>query len=80
MTASIVNLRTTPPQRGESHEIGLTAMGKQFLNALEAFMTGPVRRTRYAALPMRYLEDIGLTAAERDAEMPWTAPIALRYS
>ena len=43
------------------------AIGKQILNSMEKLADRPAERRRLAALPLRQLEDIGMTVAERDA-------------
>jgi hypothetical protein len=43
------------------------AMCKQILNNLAAMADRSAERARFAALPLRQLEDIGMTIAERDA-------------
>ena len=43
------------------------AMCKQILNNLAEMANRPAERRRFAELPLRQLEDIGLTIAERDA-------------
>jgi hypothetical protein len=43
------------------------AMCKQILNNLAAMADRSAERARFAALPVRQLEDIGMTIAERDA-------------
>jgi hypothetical protein len=43
------------------------AICKQILNVLAQSANRPIERSRFAALPMRQLEDIGITIAERDA-------------
>jgi hypothetical protein len=40
-------------------------MGKQFLNALATRAADAADRSRFAALPPRYLDDVGMTEAER---------------
>ena len=40
-------------------------MGKQFLNALASRAAAAADRSRFAALPSRYLDDVGMTEAER---------------
>jgi hypothetical protein len=43
------------------------AMCKQILNNVAALADRSAERARFAALPPRQLEDIGVTIAERDA-------------
>jgi hypothetical protein len=40
-------------------------MGKQFLNTIAARAADAAERSRFAALPLRYLDDVGMTEAER---------------
>jgi len=40
---------------------------KQILNLLVEAATRSAERSRFAALPRRYLDDVGMTIAERDA-------------
>jgi hypothetical protein len=49
---------------------GLDRIGvicKQILNGLAALADRAAERSRFAMLPARYLEDVGMTIAERDA-------------
>jgi uncharacterized protein YjiS (DUF1127 family) len=51
---------------------GLSRLGatcKQILNSLAAMANRPAERSRLAALTPRLLEDIGMTVAERDAQL-----------
>jgi hypothetical protein len=50
--------------------VGLGRIGetcKQILNNLAALADRSAERARFAALPLRQLEDIGMAIAERDA-------------
>ncbi len=55
------------------HEDVVTAgwfrLGKQILNALAARAAAATERSRFAALPARYLDDVGMTEAERAAAL-----------
>ena len=42
---------------------------KQILNSLSGMTSRAEDRRRFAALPLRQLEDIGLTVAERDDQL-----------
>jgi len=42
---------------------------KQILNSLSGMASRAEDRRRFAALPLRQLEDIGLTVAERDDQL-----------
>jgi hypothetical protein len=44
---------------------GAIRICKQILNAVSERATVAADRSRFAALPARYLDDVGLTAAER---------------
>lgn len=46
---------------------GWLRLGKQILNALAARAAAAAERSRFAALPSRYLDDVGMTEAERAA-------------
>jgi hypothetical protein len=48
---------------------GLGAICKQILNNLAERARRSVDRGRFAALPLRQLDDIGMTIAERDAQL-----------
>lgn len=54
-------------ESGGARLIGLGALCKQILNHLREMADRSADRSRFAALPARYLEDIGMTVAERDA-------------
>jgi hypothetical protein len=58
--------------RHVSDAVGLSRIGvvcKQILNILGEMSNRSVDRSRFAMLPMRQLEDIGMTPAERDAAL-----------
>jgi len=42
---------------------------QQLLNLVGEAATRAAERSRYAALPRRYLDDVGMTIAERDAAL-----------
>jgi ribosome-associated protein YbcJ (S4-like RNA binding protein) len=55
---------------GDLSETGVSRFGvmcKQILNDAAILVNRPVERRRLAALTSRMLDDIGMTAAERDA-------------
>ncbi len=54
----------------------VAAMCKQILNNMAKTANRPNEHRRFAALPLRQLEDIGMTVAERDAQLRWTEPTA----
>ena len=54
---------------GEMVAAGSLRFGKQILNALAARVADAAERSRFAALPSRYLDDVGMTEAERAAAL-----------
>ncbi len=46
----------------------LGAVCKQILNSLVEMAERSAERSRFAQLPRRYLDDVGMTIAERDAQ------------
>ena len=44
-------------------------LGKQILNTIAAWAASASDRSRFAALPVRYLDDVGMTEAERAAAL-----------
>ena len=48
---------------------GSLRIGKQILNALAARAVAATERSRFAALPSRYLDDVGMTEADRAAAL-----------
>ena len=51
---------------------GLARVGavcKQILNGLAEMAQRSAERSRFAQLPRRYLDDVGMTIAERDAQV-----------
>ena len=77
MTASTTNLAHSHADFGVSSGLGFV---KRILNQLAARAEAAVDRSRLAALPLRYLDDVGMTLAERAAIVgcetpsrdPWT--------
>jgi hypothetical protein len=51
------------------------AFGKWILNSLSAVSAAAVDRSRFAALPRRYLDDVGMTVGERTAALRYEEPI-----
>ncbi len=49
-------------------------IGKQFLDAVAARAAAAIDRSRFAALPSRYLDDVGMTEAERAAAVGYDEP------
>ena len=66
---------------GSTHhniEFGFSAVAricKQILNALAERAAVAADRSRFAALPARYLDDIGMTAAERAGALGYEEPM-----
>jgi hypothetical protein len=52
----------------------LMRLSKRILNAIAARASLAVGRSQFAALPLRYLDDIGVTAAERAAALGFEEP------
>jgi len=48
---------------------------KQILNAARERRAVAAERSRFAALPQRYLDDVGMTAAERAAALGYEEPM-----
>lgn len=53
---------------------GPLAVGKHFLNTLSERALAAAERSRFAELPSRYLDDVGMTEAERAAAMGLEEP------
>ncbi len=64
MTAFITNRAHSHADLGVSWAVGLV---KRILNELAERADAAVDRSRLAALPRRYLDDIGMTVADRAA-------------
>ncbi len=71
MTASSANLVHSHGQFGASR---VGAIVKGILNRLSERAEAAVDRTRLAALPLRYLDDVGMTVGERAAILGFEAP------
>jgi ribosome-associated protein YbcJ (S4-like RNA binding protein) len=57
---------------GDLSETGVSRFGvmcKQILNDAAMLVNRPIERRRLAALTPRMLDDVGMTAAERDAQL-----------
>jgi hypothetical protein len=65
MSLSAVNSRHSSPNFDQGFKSAIDIC-KQILNDIFALARRPGEQARFAALPMRQLEDIGLTIAERD--------------
>ena len=64
------------PHTSQSHQNvdadGIRRIGsacQHLLNIVAEAATRAAERSRYAALPRRYLDDVGMTIAERDAAL-----------
>lgn len=71
MTASSANLVHSPGEFGGSR---VGAIVKGFLNRLSERAEAAVDRGRLAALPLRYLDDVGMTVGERAAILGYDGP------
>ena len=67
MTSSTAHSHISLGIASESGVRRVSAMCKQILNDAAALVNRPAERRRFAALAPRMLDDIGITAAERDA-------------
>jgi hypothetical protein len=54
---------------------GAIRLGKQILYAVAERAAKAADRSRFAALPMRYLDDAGMTAGERAAALGFEEPM-----
>ena len=50
-------------------------VSKQILKAIAASAASAADRSQFAALPVRYLEDVGLTEGERAAALGYDDPL-----
>ncbi len=71
MTAFITNRAHSHADLGVSWAVGLV---KRILNELGERAGAAVDRSRLAALPPRYLDDVGMTVAERAAILGYDEP------
>ena len=71
MTASSTNLTHSHPDFGVSWGI---RVWKGILNQLTERLEAAVDRSRLAALPLRYLDDVGMTVGERAAILGYEEP------
>ena len=71
MTASSTNLA---PSRAEFGVSWAVAVVKGILNQLAEHAEAAIDRSRLAALPLRYLDDVGMTVGERAAILGHEAP------
>ena len=60
---------------GTSASRARSAIGKHILNALTERAVAAAERSRFAALPPRYLDDVGMTEAERAAALGYEEPM-----
>jgi hypothetical protein len=71
VTASSTNLAHSRPDFGASWAGGVW---KGILNQLAERAEAAVDRSRFAALPVRYLDDVGMTVEERASIIGHAAP------
>lgn len=71
MTASSTHLPHSRVDFGVSRAGGVW---KGILNRLAERAQAAVYRSRLVALPLRYLDDVGMTAGERDAILGYETP------
>jgi hypothetical protein len=71
MTASTTNLAHSHADFGVSAVIGFV---KRILNQLGERAEAAIDRGRLAALPSRYLDDVGMTVGERAAILGYEEP------
>jgi hypothetical protein len=71
VTASSTNLA---PSRAEFGASWAVAVVKGILNQLAEQAEAAIDRSRLAALPLRYLDDVGMTVGERAAILGHEAP------
>jgi hypothetical protein len=71
VTASSTNLA---PSRADFEASWAVAVVKGILNQLAARAEAAIDRSRLAALPLRYLDDVGMTVGERAAILGYEAP------
>jgi len=71
MTATTTNLAHSYADFGVSSVIGLV---KRILNQIAEGAKAAVDRSRLAALPPRYLDDVGMTVGERAAILGYEEP------
>jgi hypothetical protein len=71
MTAFIANRVHSHADLGDSWAVGLL---KRILNELAGRADAAADRSRLAALPLRYLDDVGMTVAERAAILGYEEP------
>ena len=71
MTAFITNRAHPHADLGVSRVVGRV---KRILNHLGERADAAVERGRFAALPRRYLDDVGVTVAERAAILGYEEP------
>jgi len=71
MTSIITNRAHSHADLGVSWAVGLV---KRILNELAERADAAVDRSRLAALPRRYLDDVGMTVADRAAILGYEEP------
>ena len=72
-------LASTPGNSAHvSHDFGFAAVlaiGKRILNGLSEVSAAASDRSRFAALPRRYLDDVDMTVGERVAALHYEEPV-----
>jgi hypothetical protein len=71
VTASSTNLAHSRPDFSASRVV---AVLKEIINQLAERAEAAVDRSRFAALPLRYLDDVGMTVGERTAILGYEEP------
>ena len=71
MTASTTNFNHSGADFGVASAVGFV---KRILNQLAERAEAAVDRSRLAALPLRYLDDVGMTVGERAAVLGYEEP------
>jgi len=71
MTVSTTNLAHSHADFGVSSAVGFM---KRILNQLSQRAEAAIDRSRLAALPPRYLDDVGMTVGERAAVLGYEEP------
>ncbi len=63
------------PSPGPRRFRALTSVGQHILNSLTAAAQRAADRSRFAGLPRRYLDDVDMTPAERELQIPHVEPV-----
>ncbi len=65
----VAHVAGTAPSDRDMGVTGSLRISKQILNALAERAAAAAERSRFATLPSRYLDDVGMTEAERAAAL-----------